>query len=152
MKLISLSKGKFTKVDNEDFENLSRFKWCITNGYASRAIYGGGKRKFVYMHREILGVKKGVEIDHENLDKLDNQKRNLRSCNKFQNSYNTKIRSHNSSGFKGVIFEKCIQRFRARIRFNKRTISLGCYPTVEEAGEAYRIAVPLFHGKFGRVT
>ncbi len=91
-RLIPLTQGKFTVVDAEDYERLSRHKWCAAknreNFYAHR--YRDGT--IVNMHREIMGAPKGVVCDHKNHDCLDNRKSNLRLCTNAQNQYNKKAK------------------------------------------------------------
>lgn len=56
MKLIPLTRGLSVKVDDEDFEWLSPFKWCAARGgsggefYAQRNVKVGGRWKRVKMH------------------------------------------------------------------------------------------------------
>ena len=81
MKLIDLGNNKFTKVDDEDYERLKKYKWYYQNTYVYRI---NKKKEMVLMHREIMGLSKGdgLEVDHINTDdednKLNNQKENLR--------------------------------------------------------------------------
>lgn len=76
MKLTTLSKGLFAKVDDDDFALLSQYRWYENEGYA--ITYYKGKR--IRMHRLIMGVPDGVDVDHRDTDKLNNQKSNLRLC------------------------------------------------------------------------
>ena len=79
MKKIKLTKGEFALVDDEDFDRLSRYKWCFSR-YANRNVSENGKQKGWRMHWEVMGGKppKGLEVDHINGDKIDNRKENLR--------------------------------------------------------------------------
>ena len=72
---IRLSDGQVALIDDEDFERLNQYPWCVTNGYAMRKVGG----EAVYMHREILGAGPDQECDHANLNRLDNHRTNLRS-------------------------------------------------------------------------
>jgi len=65
-----LSRGKWAKVDVEDYERLNRYKWCALRG--RRTFYAvrsgprrgrGGKRKMVMMHREVLRVREAKVVD-----------------------------------------------------------------------------------------
>lgn len=74
MRRIGLTKGKYALVDDEDFEYLNKFRWHTSSnshrGYAVRETYVKGKRKKVFMHKEIIHVPDGFEGDHINLNKL----------------------------------------------------------------------------------
>lgn len=93
-------------------------------------------------------------IDHINRDRADNRVENLRAATKSQNAFNSKIRSDNTSGFKGAYFDKCQagkKKWKARIQVNGKGISLGCFETVEEASKAYNKAVLRYAGEFANV-
>src|SRR5688572_27064824 len=111
MKLIPLTKGLFAKVDDSDFIWLSKWKWfAIKSGntfYAVRSDYSTAKQIRVWMHREIIGeVKKGLFVDHEDQDGLNNQKENLRFATRSQNKMNATKKKITSSMFKGVTWRK----------------------------------------------
>ncbi|KKK50764.1 hypothetical protein LCGC14_3121750 [marine sediment metagenome] len=88
MKQIELTQGMFALVDNDVFEELSRYKWYARKGghtfYAMRSVYLGGgqanrKNKTVLMHRVIIGALKGQHVDHRNGDGLYNLRCNIRA-------------------------------------------------------------------------
>ena len=104
MKYIPLTQGKLAIVDDEDFEWLSQWKWHFNRKkYAARTINHSGK---LYMHQVILNTPKGMLSDHRNGNGLDNRRKNLRACNVQQNKANSRLPKNNTSGFKGVYWEK----------------------------------------------
>lgn len=98
-KSIPLTRGKIALFDDEDYEELSKYKWFITKVYASR--HSGNKT--VYMHREIMKTPENMETDHINGDVLDNRRENLRICTRQENARNIRGISSNTSGYKGVV-------------------------------------------------
>lgn len=92
------------------------------------------------------------EIDHINVNKLDNRLINLREATRTQNTYNRIIKKGNNTGFRGVRFRDDVKKkqFAVCIGFKGRTINLGYYKTAEEAHEVYKKAVKKYHGEFGR--
>lgn len=59
------------------------------------------------MHREIICAPDGIQVDHSNLDRLDNRRENLRLTLHRGNSANRPKRSGKySSTFKGVHLDK----------------------------------------------
>ena len=173
MKKIPLSaKGKFSNrgkyfslVDDELYNELSKFNWSISkNGYAQRRVKIGDKVSTILMHRQIMELSFGdsICVDHINGNRLDNQKSNLRVCSHTENLHNSKISKRNKSQAKGV-FHQCIKYetkkgvvckyyWRASIMFNKELIYLGCFPDTKEgfkqAKNAYNDAAKKYYGEF----
>lgn len=77
------------------------------------------------------------QIDHINTIKTDNRFENLRQADNSKNKYNTPIYNNNTSGYKGVHFNKRIGLFAARIGVNKTKIHLGYFDSAEKAYQAY---------------
>jgi hypothetical protein len=109
-------------------------------------------QKSIPMHRFILRDFSSKDIDHVNGDGLDNQKHNLRPCERWQNAHNRGLGLNNTSGFKGVHFMKSTRRWRARIGINGRRISLGLYGTALEAANAYDEAARNLVGEFASLN
>jgi hypothetical protein len=117
MKLISLTKGKFAQVDDEDFEELNQYKWRFAKKYAIRDLpMQFGVRSSLYMHTAITGY---PETDHRDGDRLNNQKSNLREVTRSQNRTNSiKPRTGlSTSKYKGVILDR--RHWRARVTLNE---------------------------------
>ena len=140
MKKISLTRGKYAIVDNEDYEFLIQWKWWFTTrGYAVRE--DGGK--VVFMHRLINKTLMGLDTDHINMNKLDNRKCNLRTISRSQNIMNINPRKNNTSGVKGV--QKHAEGWMARIKLNYQTIYLGYFKRFEDAVNARKKAELIYH-------
>lgn len=95
------------------------------------------------------------QIDHENLDKIDNRWVNLRESTPSQNSMNRSGRAR--SGAKGVYFQsnpaKCGSKpWKASIMREGKAHHLGLFETVEEAAAAYQAAAISLHGEFARLA
>lgn len=90
-------------------------------------------------------------IDHINGDPSDNRIVNLREASRAQNNLNTKVRSDNTSGYKGVSRVSPSGKWVANIRVNGRKRSLGTFATRESAYAAYCEAAKCFHGDFARL-
>ena len=72
------------------------------------------------------------QIDHIDRNKLNDNVNNLRWVSNRDNMINRNIQSNNTSGYKGITYEKNIKRWRARIA----KIQIGMFDTKEEAYEA----------------
>lgn len=92
------------------------------------------------------------DIDHRDLNRSNDRLDNLREADRRSNIANTNLRCTNTSGFKGVYFNRQNGKWRARIRDHYKHIHLGDFDAPEEAGEAYRQAAVLMYGEFARVV
>lgn len=150
-KLIPLTKGHFAIVDDEDFERLKAFRWhakvCNGTCYAIRSERVGGRMKTVPMHREIFGAE-GMRVDHRNRNGLDNRRENLRHANASQNGINRGPQKNNTSGFKGVCFDKSVGKWLSKIKKNGRAINLGRFDNPKLAAAAYDKKAIELHGEF----
>lgn len=152
MKLIPLTQGKFAKVDDEDFEWLSQWKWKYDHGYAMRQEGGRFHRRNVYMHRRIMNTPEGMDTDHINCDKLDNRRKNLRVCEHFQNNANGRKRSNNTSGYIGVSWDKRKGMWVARIVVKTKQMVLGYFENPKEAALVRDDAALKYFGEYARTN
>lgn len=157
MKKIPLTKGKYALVDEEDYDYLSKWKWCCdSKGYGfrteKRSETGRQKRRGVYIHREVMSNPKGLQIDHINGDTLDNRKSNLRLASHSENMRNRKLQKNNTTGYKGVWFNKKRNRYIATIRINGQSRTIKSAETAEEAAEAYNERATEIYGNFARLN
>lgn len=130
-------------INIKDYEKVKDYKWGLHDGRVRCTTL----KK--YLHQVIVGtIDEGMEIDHKNLNQLDNRKCNLRVAKRAQNVWNTKLRLTNTSGFKGISFHKYSGLWHSRIMVEGKTISLGYYKNKIEAAKAYDEAVLKYHGEF----
>lgn len=88
------------------------------------------------------------DIDHIDGNPLNNAITNLRHATRSQNMLNVGLRSTNTSGYKGVSFDKRSGSYRARIWQDNECFELGFYPTAVAASEAYRAAALQRYGEY----
>lgn len=140
LQLIGKYEHLLVKLDDSDYDEMSQYRWYYhPKGYAQA--YIGGKS--VLMHRMLLEFPpKSKDIDHKNGDKLDNQRDNLRVCDRGVNVQNQKHWS--KYGFKGVC--KNGKYWQAAIYHDKKRKFLGNFKTIEEAAIAYNNAALELYG------
>lgn len=154
--IVPLTKGMVALIDTVDAERVGQFNWTAGwsghHWYASRATWPNTGR--IFLHRFLMDAPDGAEVDHKNGDTLDCRRSvNLRLATHRQNIRNTKLRSNNSSGFKGVRQNHRGGRWSARIVNGKsKEESLGTFDTPEEAARAYDTAARELFGEFARLN
>lgn len=122
-------------IDDELLEWVKSFKWWATSDfYLLRSIRLDGRRRSIYLHRELVGLKPGDGLisDHRNRNKFDCRLENLRITDTVGNARNRGPR--NPTGFTGV--------HRQGVKFKYDFRIDGCrywkcgFLTAEEANEA----------------
>lgn len=121
--------------------------------YLMTSIFGG----HYYLHRLVFLYHHGflpARIDHIDGDTRNNRIENLRECTNAQNQYNSKRKSNNRSGAKGVVIHANCPRkpFQAKIVIQGVIKSLGYFATLEEAAAAYDQAALEVAGPFARLN
>lgn len=152
MKEIQLTQGKVARVSDHRFEELNQYKW-----YADYRTSGGGwqaRSGDWCMHQMVMrdvpkpDDKNEYEIDHVDRDSLNNEDENLRWATRSQNQANRPLSKSNTSGFKGVSFNRTLEKWVAYIRVNGELKHLGCFFSAANAARAYNKAALRYFGPF----
>lgn len=137
-----------TLMDIEDLNLVSGKYLAYCNGY----IVYEEKGKQYHLHRVIMDCPQGMQVDHINGDRADNRKSNLRICTMRNNNKNRLISSNNTSGYKGVSWNKAKRKWWATIIADKSKVYLGAFDTPEEAAKVYNAAALKYHGEFAKLN
>lgn len=149
--------GVWVLLDRDDWEWAVKHNWCFDDkGYTKRNNWVEGKNKTIKLHREIMARAgydiEGVKVDHKNQNPLDNRKCNLRIATHRQNQRNCKKRSHNTSGYKCVSFNKNAGKYSASIKLETGSHHLGLYEDPVYAAKVYDQAAIYFYGEFASLN
>jgi hypothetical protein len=151
-KEIKLTQWKVALVDDEDFDELNKYKWCLWQRwkYAWRWIWNKdtGKQVWIRMHSFIMKTPEWMLTDHIDWDWLNNQKSNLRVCTAAQNQMNRGKSSLNTSWYKWVVWHKNIKKWAAKIRVRWAIKYLGYFTNKIDAYSAYCEAAKKYHWEF----
>lgn len=155
MKTMALTQGQVALLDDEDYERVSRYKWCASwhkNTRSFRA-HGTVNGKNILLSRFIMNADESEVVDHKNRNTLDDRRSNLRRCSRSQNQYNRgKIVTKTSSRFKGVCFDKRRKKWESYIWVEKQRRFLGYFIKEIDAALAYNQAAQEAHGEFARLN
>lgn len=152
MKEIQLTQGRAALVDDVDYDTLINHRWHLGSGgrYAARMKRGTKTdRSVLLMHRVIMGLtNENIQVDHIDGNKLNNQRSNLRLVTSSQNKMNTGILSTNTTGFKGVTYDKESKKYIAQIGINRKCIKIGRFDSISDAASARIEAERRYHGQY----
>lgn len=104
------------------------------------------------MHLVIVPTSSGEVVDHCNRNTLDNRRCNLRRCTPQQNIANSKKRSTNQTGYKGVSKLPKYNQWRAVIRRGGKQVHLGYFRSDVDAAKAYDSAASELYGSFAKLN
>lgn len=126
-------------VVDDDQAHLGEHFWTLFTGYAATR----QKRKTVFMHHMVAGRKRGFDVSHENADKLDNRRSNLRHVTRSQNMLNPADgpkRSLKSNSFRGVTRDDknrtLAEPWRGKVTVGGKTFQTRRCATAQEAAAA----------------
>jgi|ERR1035437_9474536 hypothetical protein len=153
MKAITLTQGFVALIDDADYDRVSAFKWSATktttNVYGVRKVRTpSGRTTSQLLHRFIMGVTHPrIDVDHEDHNGLNCQRRNLRLCVRGENDGNRR-KSRGASQYKGVSWDSGRGLWRAYITIRKTSRFLGRFHDERDAALAYDTAARAAFGEF----
>ena len=109
-----------------DIAFAKRFSWAID----SQGYLGCHSGRF---HRLLLSPAQGFYVDHINRDNLDNRRENLRIVRPAVNVRNCKTHATNTSGHRGVSWDRHSRRWFSYIGVNNQRVRLGLYADLSDA-------------------
>lgn len=123
-------------------KNYDGYLNCSLNGI----YYGVHRLIWLYVH----GYMPQNYIDHINGNRSDNRLCNLREATNKQNQHNAKLRKDNTSGIKGVSWNKKDKKWNVQLKVDKKIIHIGRFNELEQAKTAISEARRKYHGEFSR--
>lgn len=158
MKLIDISTPRypatFAMVDDDDFDFLNQWTWYAEKRrntfYAARTVTTDqGRKTGIRMHRQLVSVGDGFEVDHADGNGINNQRFNLRSCTVSRNQRNRRS-GWGASKYKGVVRDSFNGCWQSRITIDRVTYGLGAFESEIDAARRYDHAAKAHFGEFAR--
>jgi hypothetical protein len=134
--------------DNYEISNFGNVKNSITgkilkpridsSSYYKIDLYKDSKRFTKRIHKLVATTFlpnpfQKLCVDHIDNNRLNNNVENLRYATIQENGMNRKLSIKNTSGFKGVHFDKKSKKWRSQIKINGKTQHLGYFEKIEDA-------------------
>ena len=139
-KILAYHKKRYREVLKNDPEYKAKRHLAAQSDWKKY----GNRQKW----RKLLNAPKNIEVDHINRNRKDNRLENLRFATRQQNIWNRGINKNNTSGYKGVFWNKQSNRWAAKIWLNYKQIHLGLFDSKEDAALAYNIAAKEYFGEY----
>jgi HNH endonuclease/AP2 domain len=148
---------KARKVMNEYVASWNtRYAGTVINnvgatGYAiitiAKRYYRAHRLAWLYVH----GTWPSGHLDHINRIRTDNRIENIRPATVTENMWNAGVRSDNTSGRKGVGWDKSRRKWTARARINGVVKHLGRFDNLSDAAAAYDTYAIAHQGMFAPI-
>jgi hypothetical protein len=118
---------------------------------------GGGNKRHMRVHRLVCDAFHDNPdnkpcVDHIDGDILNNHAENLRWATHSENGMNRIKLKDNTSGFKGVSFNKRRGKWQAQIRKDGKRHHLGYFTNAEDAAKVYDKAATAMFGEFAKLN
>lgn len=148
---------KTVLFDDEDYNIVTQYKTWILHKrndtfYVYAQINCKSKRMKIYMHRLVMHFPERKDVDHKDGDGLNNQKLNLRAATRSQNLSNQKIRPKNTTGFKGVNFDRRTNNYFALLLVNRKRKTKCGFTNPIDAAKAYNELAAKHFGEFANLN
>ena len=146
----------FEYKDGKLFWKVSRTSRVKVGDEAGNVGQNGYRRinlnyKCYYVHRLVYLIHHNdlpKVLDHIDGNPLNNRIENLRPATSSQNSCNSKIHKHNTSGVKGVSWNKLVHKGETYVCINTKKKNVGFFECLEEAKKAVQKARAELHGEY----
>lgn len=124
-----------------------------SDGYLSAYVTIAEGSFNIRIHKLIFFIENGYlpeHVDHKDGNILNNEPSNLRAATKPQNHHNSKKPKNNTSGVKGVSWNRNAGKWEVKVCLNRKSYSGGLHLNLEDARIAAESLRKKLHGDFAR--
>lgn len=137
MRIIHISKGLLMLVDEVDYDYMSQWLWsanpCRCTTYAVRNLSGRLLSAHIAVAQQMGIYDPSLEVDHIDGCGLNNTRGNLQMLTHADNGRKQRLSRKNTSGYRGVGWDKSRNKWKAYIRVGGRMVKQSRHGTLEEA-------------------
>lgn len=129
-------KDQLVLLEDSAYPEFQKYTgWYINSGgYVVRKPRAGLSAPVTYfLHYLVLPPKAGLDTDHIDRNKLNNLLSNLRYLEHWQNGHNRGLQINNTSGMKGVSWNRIQEQWHVYIWIKGKRTHLGFFDDLEEA-------------------
>lgn len=152
---IPLTQKKVALVDPQDYERVSRYKWCLSRVGKQLYAYRKHHGRTIRMHQFIMNPPKGMVVDHVNGNGLDNRRENLRICTKLENAWNKRRRKPEGAKSEFIGVYPCRRppgKWCIKVQCDGEVTNLSPFDTAEEAARARDRKALELHGEYAQLN
>lgn len=120
------------------------------DGYVKIGLHGKPNLAHRLAWLYVYGDWPSKHLDHINGIRNDNRICNLREASTLENNLNKGLQSNNTSGQKGVYWDKVNQKWYARGKVSGKSHHLGRFKSFSEASSAFQLFAKQHYGEFYR--
>ena len=132
--------SSFGKIKNTKTARILK-AGLSSHGYLTVVLCEDGNRRNHKIHRLVANAflnnpNDKLCVDHKDNNRTNNNISNLRFATTNENQHNRKLSNNNTSGCKGVCFDKRAKKWCAKITIDGIQIHIGYYDNLEDAKTA----------------
>jgi HNH endonuclease/AP2 domain len=148
----TLGKNKYALVNDCDYELLKGYRWWNSHGRVRSEVKIGDTKVMIWMHRIVANTPDDMVCDHHNNNPLDNRRSNLRNTTQRINLQNQKPQNPKTSRYKGVLWDKRRNKWRAHVMLDNKSHHLGLFDSETDAAAAYNDGATKLFGEYARLN
>ncbi len=151
--IVKCDDGETFIIDAKDRAILNGVRWSVFAFGSERCRYVARREdeRTILMHRQLLDAPKGLTVDHEDGNGLNDRRYNLRLCTYGQNRFNSHHPKRSATGYRGVYLTGD-GRFKVMISLSTKKTYLGTFDDPIEAARVFDAAALAHRGQFTQLN
>ncbi len=151
--LVICDDGARFAIDTDDIAALGVSRWYVFASRSQRCKYVAKREndRTTLLHRLLMDAPKGLTVDHEDGNGLNDRRYNLRLCTYGENRFNSHHPKRSATGYRGVYLTND-GRFKVMISLSTKKTYLGTFDDPIEAARVFDAAAFAHRGRFTQLN